>query len=208
MINNKQLLTSLGIFVGVYVILILPMFGGAKTYADFYRKQAYSFFHDFGNNGFVVFEEHEDNGSDDTRVFFANKTMADAKGNVESSAFNISTRILAYLPNILLISLFAATPVKLWKRALMLLGGFLILHIVLMSFLYILILCKYLDTARLNMYQDMGKTSQSMLHYLNGSVNHGMGLNNFLVVLIWAGMVFYFERNVLSKFILQAEKTT
>ncbi len=205
MINKKQLLTSIAIFIGVYLVLMLPMFGGGKTYGDFYRNQGFYFFHEFGQNGFVVFEEHEDNGSDDTRVYLANKTLADSKGDVKSVPFNISTRILAYLPNILLISLFAATPVKLWKRALMLIGGFFILHFFLMTFLYILILCKYLDTPWLTMYQDMGKTSQSIVHYLNGSVNHGMGLNNFLVVLIWLAIVFYFERNILSKFIQSNE---
>ncbi len=206
MINKKQLLTSVAILVGVYLILMLPMFGGGKTYGDFYRKQGFYFFHEFGDDGFVVFEEHEDNGSDDTRVYQANKNLADEKGNVKSAPFNISTRILGYMPNILLISLFAATPVKLWKRALMLIGGFFTLHFFLMFFLYILILCKYLDTPWLNMYQDMGSTSKSIVHYLNSSINHGMGLNNFLVVFIWLGIVFYFERDILSRFMMTDEK--
>ena len=204
MINKKQLLTSLGIFLAVYLILLIPGFGGSNSYAYFYRKQGYYWFHELGDKGFVVFEAHEDNGSDDTRVYQANKTLADAKGNVTSVPFNISTRILAYLPNILLIALFLATPVKWWKRGLMLIGGFITLHIFLMLFLYILIVAKYINTPWLQMYQDLGPGMKKMVLYLNGSVNHGMGLNNFLVVIIWLVFVFSFERQALDRFLRPA----
>ena len=201
MFNKKQVLTSVGIFLAVYLVLLLPIFGGSTTYADFYRKQANYFFHTFGDHGFIVFEGHDDNGSDDTRIYQANKDLADAKGNVTSVPYNISTHILGYLPSILLIALFAATPIKLWKRALLLLAGFLTLHLFLMFFLYILILAKYLNTPWLHLYQDLGTTTKNIVQYLNASVNHGMGLNNFLVVIIWLTYVFYFERNILSGFL-------
>jgi len=200
MLNRKKLFTSIAIFGVVYIVLLLPTFGGSTVYADFYRKQGFNFFNNFGEQGFVVFEGHEDNGRDDTRVYQANKGLADSKGNVVSVPYNISTRILAYLPTILMISLFAATPIKLWKRASLLAGGLLILHVFLMFFLYILILEKYITSSKLQLYQDMGSGSKTMISYLKDSINHGMGLNNFLVVIIWAGLVLYFERDMLSNF--------
>lgn len=201
MLKRKQLITTLAIFVSVYLVLVIPLFGGGETYADFYRRQGFWLFNHFGEKGFVVFEAHEDNGQDDTRVYQANKVLANAKGDVESVPFNISTRILGYLPNALLIALFLATPVKLWKRIVLLLSGFLVLHIFLMFFLFVLIMNKYITTPWLKMYEDMGQGTRHFFAFLNSSINHGMGLNNFLVVLIWLTLLFFFERNFLNHLI-------
>lgn len=201
MLNKKQLLIALAIFLGVYLFLVLPNFGMAAKYADFYRKQAYSLFHEIGENGFIVFEPHEDNGSDDTRVYLANKTLADQKGNVSSAPYNISTRILGYLPSALLLALFAATPVKVWKRFALMAAGFLVLQVILMGFLYIMLLDMYIKTPWLKMYQDMGAGSKKTVSFISETLIHGMGLNNFLVVLIWLGL----ERNVIASFLNQSK---
>lgn len=201
MLNKKQLIIALAIFMGVYLFLILPDFGMAAKYADFYRKQAYTLFHEFGDNGFVVLEPHEDNGSDDTRLYLANKTLADQKGNVSSAPFNISTRILGYLPSALLLALFAATPIKWWKRFALMGAGFLILQVFLMGFLYFILLDMYIKTSWLKMYQDLGNSSKKFVSYISETLIHGMGLNNFLVVMIWLGLVVYFERNIIASFL-------
>ncbi|HNB80587.1 MAG TPA: hypothetical protein PLP14_00715, partial [Chitinophagaceae bacterium] len=133
-------------------------------------------------------------------VYQANKTLAGKNGDVQSVPFNMSIRVLAYLPNILLFSLFAATPVR-WKKKLMLMvSGFLILDLFLLFFLYILILTKYIETPWLQLYQDLGKGTTSMAKSLNAAINHGMGLNGFLVVLIWLSLVYFFERKALEQF--------
>ncbi|MBK7763616.1 MAG: hypothetical protein IPI46_09625 [Bacteroidetes bacterium] len=207
MLQPKTILQSVGIFLGVYLFLLLPFSGIGKVYADFYRKQAFYFFNNFGSQGFVVFEEREDSENDDTRVYQANKNLANKKGDVESVPFNMSIRVLAYLPNILLISLFAATPVKLKKRLLLMGIGFVLLDIFLLCFLYILILNKYIQTPWLKMYQDLGSGMKSCIDTLNSSINHGMGLNGFLVVFIWLSLVYYFERDVLEKFVTK-QKTS
>ncbi len=201
MLQPKTIFKSVGVFLVVYLFLLLPISGIGKVYADFYRKQAFFFYNNFGSQGFVVFEEREDSENDDTRVYQANKNLANKKGDVESVPFNMSIRVLAYLPNILLISLFAATPIKLKKRFLLMAIGFIILDIFLLFFLYILILNKYIQTSWLKLYQDLSTGMKSFIDTLNSAINHGMGLNGFLVVFIWLSLVYYFERDVLEKFI-------
>lgn len=200
MLNKKQLIYAIAIFCIVYLILVLPIFGFAEKYAEFYRAQATKYFSSVSESGYVVFEGHEDNGTDDTRIYQTNTKLVNHKGDVESVPYNISTRILGYLPSILLIALFLATPISWIKRLLLLAGGFFLLHSILMFFLYVIIKVKFIETPWLKMYTDIGSTNKSIWIYLNNTINHGIGLNSFLVIIIWLILVFSFEKNILDKF--------
>jgi hypothetical protein len=190
MFRSKTLLLFLVKVVIIYSLLSAPLSMYDKAYGDFYRKFASSWFGKFRGTGFVKFTEMKDPAMTHTNL--GNYAIPLADGSFDTAAVDINTRILGYLPMVLLISLVLASPVP-WRRKLLALplGLILVMGLVLLKhWISLLWLCETTPWLKLTNFTGFSKT---LLTFTNTFISSSSFTVAYFAVGIWLLVTFRLE---------------
>ncbi len=190
MLQSRTLWLFLLKAVVLYGLLSAPLAFYDEAYGDFYRKVADQCFGHFRGPGFAKFNEMKDPAMTHTNI--GNYTLALADGSFDTAAVDINTRILGYLPTILLISLVLASPVP-WRRKLFALAtGFVLvmLLIIFKHWISILYQCEQNPWLKLTNFTGTGK---KIFDFTNAFISTSSFTVPYFVVGIWLLVTFRME---------------
>jgi hypothetical protein len=190
MLRSKTLLLFLVKALIIYGVLAAPFDFYDKAYGDFYRKIADKTFGKFRETGFVRFSPTEKPAMTHTNI--GNVTLALPDGSFDTVAYQINTRILGYLPTILLIALVLASPVP-WKRKgiALLIGLPLVMGLILFKhWISLLYQCDQNPWVKLTDFSGTGKT---IFDFTNTFISTSSFTVPYFVVGIWLMVTFRLE---------------
>jgi len=187
MLRSKTLLLFLVKAALIYGVLALPWSFYDETYGQFYRKAAASVFGKFRESGFVIFDKTKEPAM--AHLNIGNYKQQLPNGSFNTKAIDINTRILGYLPTVLLISLVMASPVP-WRRRLIALAIGLILTMGLIFFkqwITLLWLCEKTSWLELTHFEG---TAKKLLAFANEFISESSFTVPYFVVGIWLLVTF------------------
>ncbi len=187
MLHSKTLLMFLLKALLIYGALSAPFSFYDEAYGSFYRKVARIFFTKFRENGAVKFREWNEPAM--THINVGSYAVVNPNGTYHTTAANINTRYMGYIPTILLISLVLASPVP-WKRRLVALVAGLSLVMLLIIFkqwIALLWLCEQNSWLHLT---DFTKTGAKFLSSTNSIISASTSTVLYFVVAIWILVTF------------------
>ena len=173
---------SLG-FLVTYAILIIPWPGIQEGYESFFRTGGEFLFKSFGSKGIVRMLPADDRKLD-IRLFAGNREMVMADGNFAALEMSLSSRIMGYIPTILIFSLILASPIP-WKRRLWaLLWGLILVNVLIALKLLIQIFAIYNSSEVLSLYL-FNPFWQKVLNFSFQHFISPPGPTVVLVLIIW-----------------------
>lgn len=190
MLSSKTLLLFLLKAAVLYGLLSAPISMFDEAYGNFYRKMAGNVFGKFRESGFVKFSEMEAPAM--THLNIGNYLLPLPDGSFDTAAVDINTRILGFLPTVLLISLVVASPVT-WKRKLFALATGLVLVMLLVLFkqwIFLLDQCVQNDWLKLAEFTGFSKT---IFTFTNKFISTSSFTVAYFVVVIWLLVTFRIE---------------
>ena len=190
MLRSRTLWLFLLKAIVIYGLLSAPLSMYDEAYGTFYRKVAGKCFGKFRETGFVRFFEMKDPAMTHTNMGNALLRLPD--NTFDTAAIDINTRILGYLPTILLISLVLASPVPL-KRKLFALAAGLILVMALIIFKHWISLLELSeDNPWLKLTQFTGMTKKIFV-FTSSFISKSSFTVPYFVVGIWLLVTFRME---------------
>lgn len=190
MLRSKTLLLFLLKAIVIYGLLSAPFSYFDETYGKFYRKVATASFGKFRETGVVLFSEMKDPVMTHTNM--ANYLLVLPNGTYDTAAIDINTRILGYLPTILLIALVLASPVP-WKRKLFALVTGLILVMLLILFKHWISLLWLSEQNPFLKLTHFTGLSKKILTFVNAFISTYSFTVPYFVVGIWLLVTFRVE---------------
>lgn len=190
MLRNKTLWLFLLKAALLYGLLSAPVPAFDKAYGDFYRGLAKKVFGKFRETGFVIFSEMKDPAMTHTNL--GNYKVPKPDGSFDTAAIDINTRILGYLPTILLISLVIASPVGFRRKMIALaLGIFLTMLLILfkhwISLIWLAQQTPWLQLANYTCWK------LSVLTFTNTFISSSSFTVAYFVIAIWLLVTFRME---------------
>ncbi len=187
MLRTRTLLLFLLKATVIYALLAAPLSMYDEAYGKFYRNLAGKMVGRFHDSGFVRFTSMSK--PEMTHLNIGNYKLALADGSFDTAAVDINTRILGYLPTVLLISLVLASPVP-WRRKLLALpAGFILVMGLVLFKQYIFILDQCVKNPFLKL-TDYSGFSKSLFDFTNTFINISSFTVPYFVVVIWLLVTF------------------
>jgi hypothetical protein len=187
MLKTRTLLLFLLKASVIYALLSAPLSFYDETYGQFYRNMAGKLLGRFHDSGFVRFSSMSK--PEMTHLNIGNYKLALADGSFDTAAVDVNTRILGYLPTILLIALVMASPVP-WRRRLLAvsIGWFLVMGLVIFKqYIFILDQCEKNQWLKLTNYTGFSKT---LFDFMNTFISTSSFTVPYFVVGIWLLVTF------------------
>jgi len=185
MIATKKILISVGVFIVLYTLLLLPQLNVNRLYADYFCSVGNFLFEDFPRGGFVNLKTQTDKGGNDIALFLSRADWMEGTKIKGVTANKASDRI-GYLITAFFIALTLATPIS-WKRkSIALVLGMIIVTAFVMLKMYIIILNSYTLVDWFGLYQEPTEKETIQFWYMRFAAPATYGYS--FVIIVWLAL--------------------
>jgi hypothetical protein len=186
MISTKKLLLSVGAFVVLYTLLLLPQLNVNRLYAEYFCSVGNFLFEDFPHGGFVNLKTQEPKGGNDVALFLSRADWMEGTKIKGVTANKASDRI-GYLITAFFVALTLATPITWQRKTIALVLGMVIVTAFVMLKMYIIILNAYTLVDWFGLYQETAEKERIQFWYEHFAASATYGYS--FVVVVWLALV-------------------